>query len=57
MAPLWLADFRREKSHLEDLRQTEVKEEQQKGMKYMSPRERMRIRKLQEADRRAQELQ
>ncbi|XP_076469959.1 serine/threonine-protein kinase Nek11-like [Babylonia areolata] len=54
-----LAQLLREKSHLEDIRKTEVKEEEQvqKGTKYMSPRERMRLRKIEEANKRAKELE
>ncbi|KAK7114041.1 serine/threonine-protein kinase Nek11-like [Littorina saxatilis] len=53
-----IAYLLREKSHLEDLRKTEVKEElKMKDTKYMSPRERMRLRKMQEADKRGTELQ
>ncbi|KAL8590565.1 hypothetical protein ACOMHN_011001 [Nucella lapillus] len=52
-----LVNLLREKSHLEDIRKEESKaEEQPKGKKRMTPRERMRIRKIEEADRRAKEL-
>nr|KAG5707857.1 hypothetical protein BaRGS_031588 [Batillaria attramentaria] len=51
-----IAQLLREKSHLEDIRKAEEPPEDPKT-KYMSPRERMRLRKMQQADRRAQELQ
>ncbi|PVD21075.1 hypothetical protein C0Q70_19241 [Pomacea canaliculata] len=49
-----IAQLLREKSHLEDIRKEETEDPK---LKYMSPRERMRLRKIQEADQRKKELE
>ncbi|XP_071086198.1 serine/threonine-protein kinase Nek11-like [Haliotis cracherodii] len=50
-----IAQLLREKSHLDDLRKSEVKTTPV-NTKYMSPRERMRLRKMEEADKKGKVL-
>ncbi|XP_046329219.2 serine/threonine-protein kinase Nek11-like isoform X2 [Haliotis rufescens] len=50
-----IAQLLREKSHLDDLRKSEVKTTPV-NTKYMSPRERMRLRKMEEADKKGKML-